>query len=87
MLLCANRVNYFSHQSIIFDANLVHEKNEWVIYFEFKSGKSGIQTHGTDKPFTGFRVRPIRSLWHLSFIGSEYTDFSYPLSSSTADFL
>lgn len=29
-------------------------------------GKSGIQTHGTDKPFTGFRVRPIRSLWHLS---------------------
>lgn len=22
--------------------------------------------HGTDKPFTGFRVRPIRSLWHLS---------------------
>lgn len=42
MLLCANRVNYFSHQSIIFDANLVHEKNEWVIYFEFKSGKSGL---------------------------------------------
>lgn len=29
-------------------------------------GKTGIQTLGTDKPFTGFRVRPIRSLWHLS---------------------
>lgn len=29
-------------------------------------GERGIQTPGTDKPFTGFRVRPNRSLWHLS---------------------
>ena len=31
-------------------------------------GERGIQTPGTDKPFTGFRVRPNRSLWHLSFV-------------------
>ena len=30
------------------------------------SGERGIQTPGTDEPFTGFRVRPNRSLWHLS---------------------
>ena len=29
-------------------------------------GKSGIQTHGTVEPYAGFRVRSIRSLWHLS---------------------
>jgi hypothetical protein len=29
-------------------------------------GKRGIQTPGTARPFTGFRVRPDRSLWHLS---------------------
>lgn len=29
-------------------------------------GKSGIQTHGTLKAYAGFRVRSIRSLWHLS---------------------
>lgn len=29
-------------------------------------GERGIQTPGTDEPFTGFRVRPNRSLWHLS---------------------
>ena len=41
------------------------------------SGKTGIQTLGTDKPFTGFRVRPIRSLWHLSFNrGAKVTSFS-----------
>ena len=27
-------------------------------------GERGIQTPGTDKPFTGFRVRPNRSLTH-----------------------
>lgn len=31
-------------------------------------GERGIQTPGTDKPFTGFRVRPNRSLWHLSWL-------------------
>ena len=31
-------------------------------------GKSGIQTHGTARPYAGFRVRSIRSLWHLSLI-------------------
>ena len=32
----------------------------------FFCGKSGIQTHGTVEPYAGFRVRSIRSLWHLS---------------------
>ena len=32
----------------------------------FICGKSGIQTHGTARPYAGFRVRSIRSLWHLS---------------------
>lgn len=34
--------------------------------FTFFCGKSGIQTHGTVEPYAGFRVRSIRSLWHLS---------------------
>ena len=29
-------------------------------------GERGIQTPEADKPLSGFRVRPIRSLWHLS---------------------
>ena len=33
-------------------------------------GERGIQTPGTDEPFTGFRVRPNRSLWHLSWVQS-----------------
>ncbi len=36
-------------------------------------GKSGIQTHGTARPYAGFRVRSIRSLWHLS--GRKSTQF------------
>lgn len=36
------------------------------LYGFLLSGERGIQTPGTDKPFTGFRVRPNRSLWHLS---------------------
>ena len=35
------------------------------------SGERGIQTPGTDEPFTGFRVRPNRSLWHLSSVTSQ----------------
>ena len=35
-------------------------------FFVLWCGKSGIQTHGTLKAYAGFRVRSIRSLWHLS---------------------
>ena len=39
----------------------------------FFCGKSGIQTHGTARPYAGFRVRSIRSLWHLSISGCKDT--------------
>jgi hypothetical protein len=34
--------------------------------FAFPGGEGGIRTHGTVKPYTGFRIRRIRPLCHLS---------------------
>ena len=34
----------------------------------FSGGEGGIRTHGTVKPYTGFRIRRIRPLCHLSKI-------------------
>jgi hypothetical protein len=36
--------------------------------FVFPGGEGGIRTHGTVKPYTGFRIRRIRPLCHLSKI-------------------
>jgi hypothetical protein len=34
-------------------------------------GEGGIRTHGTVKPYTGFRIRRIRPLCHLSAAGAK----------------
>src|ERR1700740_3041160 len=39
---------------------------------ELTGGEGGIRTHGTVKPYTGFRIRRIRPLCHLSAAGAQF---------------
>jgi hypothetical protein len=40
---------------------------------ELGGGEGGIRTHGTVKPYTGFRIRRIRPLCHLSAASVEFS--------------
>ena len=66
--LAAAGVLAITHNKKCTQASLVH-------FLMCYCGKSGIQTHGTLKAYAGFRVRAIRSLWHLSSAKVQYFVF------------